>query len=151
MAQNFENLRAHILPLSEAGEFEGARLEWNLFHVELVDHSDHCPCGHPIKELCYIRNSINGHETYVGNICVNRFIGIDTGNLFPGLRRILDDERANANADLVLHAYRLGYIYENEFDFLMETRHKRLLSAKQLEWKRKINRRIISQTVVRRG
>lgn len=151
MRHNFENLKAHILPLSVSESFESARTEWDLFDIELVDEFDSCPCGQAIKELCYIRNRLNGNETYVGNVCINRFIGIDTGNLFDGLRRIVDDEYANANADLIDHAYELGYIYEREYDFLMGTRFKRRLSSKQLEWKRKINRRIINQTVVRRA
>jgi hypothetical protein len=109
---------------------------------------DNCPCGKEIKELCYIQNQLNGNKTYVGNVCVNRFIGIDTGNLFAGLRRIIEDETANANEDLIIHAYQLGYIFEREYQFLMQTRKKRLLSVKQLEWKKKINRRIVSQTVV---
>lgn len=83
-------------------------------------------------------------------MCVNRFIGIDTGNLFAGLRRIIDDDSANANEDLIIHAYQFGYIYESEYKFLMQTRRKRILSAKQIEWKRKINRRIVNQTVVRK-
>jgi hypothetical protein len=82
---------------------------------------------------------------------VNQFIGIETGNLFPGLKRIAIDETANANADLIDHAFRLGYIFEKEYKFLMDTRRKRNLSAKQTAWKIKINRRILSKTIVRRN
>lgn len=147
---NLERLTAHILPLSRASTFQAARSEWKLVGVELHEEFDSCPCGQPIKELCYIHNSVTGHRTYVGNVCINRFIGIDTGNLFAGLRKIVEDETANANADLIIHAYRLGYIYESEYDFLLQTSRKRKLSVKQLEWKRKINRRIVNKTVVRR-
>jgi len=86
----------------------------------------------------------------VGNVCINRFIGIDTGNLFAGLKRIAIDGTANANEDLIIHAYKLGYIFENEYNFLMETRLKRKLSDKQVVWKQKINRRIINKTVVQK-
>ena len=62
----------------------------------------------------------------------------------------MEDIEANANEDLIIHAYKLGYIYsEKEFDFLMETRRKRNLSPKQLAWKKKINRRIINETKVK--
>lgn len=148
---NFERLKAHILPLSNAAEWSDAKNEWRLVGIEVQEDWDNCPCGKEIKELCYIQNQLNGNKTYVGNVCVNRFIGIDTGNLFAGLRRIIDDETANANEDLIIHAYQLGYIFEREYQFLMQTRRKRLLSVKQLEWKKKINRRIVSQTVVRRN
>lgn len=148
---NFERLRAHILPLSNASEWNDAKNEWRLVGIEMQEDWDNCPCGQEIKELCYIENQLNGNRTYVGNVCVNRFIGIDTGNVFAGLRRIIEDETANPNEDLIIHAYQFGYIFESEYNFLMQTRRKRILSIKQLEWKKKINRRIVNQTVVRRN
>ena len=150
MEHNFERLKAHILPLSQAHYFEAARAEWELVGVELSEEFDSCPCGKDIKEHCYIRNRLTGNETYVGNVCINRFLGIETGNLFDGLRRIADNPRANANLDVIEHAHKLGYLYPNEYTFLLQTRLKRKLSAAQLAWKEKINRRIINQTVVRR-
>lgn len=147
---NLESLKLHIIPLSNASEWNLAKNEWRLVGVEVQDEWDHCPCGKEIKELCHIKNQLNGNITYVGNVCVNRFIGIDTGNLFAGLRRIIENDTTNPNEDLIIHSYNLGYIFENEYNFLMQTRRKRILSAKQAEWKKKINRRIISQTVVRK-
>jgi hypothetical protein len=76
---------------------------------------------------------------------------VETGNLFEGLKRIAKDLTANANNDLIEHAYRMGYLYEErEYTFLKQTMRKRILSPAQLEWKIKINRRIVSQTVVHR-
>ncbi len=150
MEHNFERLKDHILPLSVSDDFNTARTEWVLVGVEVSEEFDHCPCGQEIKEHCFIRNQLNGNTTYVGNVCINRFIGINTGNLFAGLKRIAADATANANEDLIYHAYKLGFIYESEYKFLMDTRLKRKLSDKQMEWKRKINRRIITKTVVRR-
>lgn len=148
---NLENLKNHILPLSNSSEWSDAKNEWRLVGIEVQEDWDNCPCGKEIKELCHIKNQLNGNKTFVGNICVNRFIGIDTGNLFAGLRRIIDDAEANANEDLIIHAYKFGYIYENEYKFLMQTRRKRNLTTKQLDWKMKINRRIVNQTVVRKN
>ncbi len=150
MEHNFERLKAHILPLSKAKDFEQARKEWDLIGIEVSEEFDNCPCGKEIKEHCYIRNRLNGSTTYVGNVCINRFIGISTGNLFEGLKRIIEDETANPNKDLIEHAFRFGYIFDNEYKFLMQTRLKRNLSPKQLEWKRKINVRIKNKAVVRR-
>ncbi|QDH59701.1 MULTISPECIES: hypothetical protein [Burkholderiaceae] len=148
---NFENLRAHIVPLSVSQRFDIARTEWSLVAVEISEEFDHCPCGQEIKEHCYIRNRLNGNETYVGNVCINRFIQIDTGNLFDGLKRIAKDLTANANNDLIEHAYRMGYLYsEKEYTFLKQTMRKRNLSDAQIAWKTKINRRIVAQTVVRK-
>lgn len=150
MEHNFERLKAHILPLSRAKVFDVARAEWRLVAVEISEEFDNCPCGQEIKEHCYIRNSVTGHETYVGNVCINRFIGIDTGNLFDGLRRIAEDDTANANADVIEYANERGFLYDNDYDFLKSTRLKRSLSEKQKAWKRKINRRILNKIVVQR-
>jgi hypothetical protein len=151
MDHNFEKLKEHILPLSNSPDFYTAKNEWKLVGVEIQEDWDNCPCGQAIKELCYIQNQFNHNKTYVGNVCVNQFIGIETGNLFAGLKRIAKDNAANANEDLILHAYQLGYIFEKEYQFLMQTRRKRKLSEKQLAWKEKINRRIVNQTVVRKN
>lgn len=150
MEHNFERLKAHILPLSRAKSFDAARTEWRLVAVEISEEFDNCPCGQEIKEHCYIQNTVTGHETYVGNVCINRFIGIDTGNLFDGLRRIAADETANANADVIEYANERGFLYDNEYDFLMRTRLKRVLSDRQKAWKRKINRRILNEIVVQK-
>jgi hypothetical protein len=151
MDHNLEALKAHILPLSHSDNFYIAKAEWKLVGVHISDEFDNCPCGQRIKELCFIKNSITKRQTYVGNVCVNNFIGIDTGNLFDGLRRIALDDSANANEYLIMHAYNLGYIYESEYKFLLSTRHKRKLAIKQIEWKKKINHRILAQTKVRQG
>lgn len=150
MSANFQRLKAHVISLSEANDFEAAKREWSLAGVELSEEWDNCPCGQDIKEHCFIRNTLNGNETYVGNICINQFIGIDTGNLFDGLKRIAKNRGANVNEDLIIHAHQLGYIYPDEYRFLMDTRRKRRLSEKQLSWKRKINHRILNKTVVQR-
>ena len=91
-----------------------------------------------------------GKKTYVGNVCINRFIGIDTGNLFDGLRRIAEDDTANANEDVIEYANERGFLFDKEYDFLMSSRRKRKLSQKQIAWKQKINRRIINQIVVQK-
>ena len=148
---NFEQLKAHILPLSVSNDFNTARTEWDLVGVEVSDEFDNCPCGQDIKEHCYIRNRLTGRTTYVGNVCINRFMQIETGNLFDGLKRIAQDDTANANHDLIEHAYRMGYLFsEKECTFLKQATRKRKLSQAQISWKQKINRRIIGKTIVRR-
>lgn len=150
MTHNFERLQAHILPLSHSRTFALARTEWVLEYVEVSEETDSCPCGQTIKEHCYIRNTVTGHQTYVGNVCVNRFMGMDTGSLFDGLKRIKTDPRANANLAVIAYAEARGYLFDKEPDFLRSTALKRNLSAAQIAWKEKINRRILNQTVVQR-
>lgn len=150
MTHNFERLKAHILPLSAAKNFESARSEWVLESVEVSDDFDQCPCGQDIKEHCYLHNKVTGHKTYVGNVCVNRFLLIDTGTLFDGLKRLKADAYANANHAVIDYADARGFLYDKERDFLLDTVRTRNLSTAQKAWKAKINRRILSQTVVRR-
>ena len=149
-SHNLERLKAHILPLSVSQVFESARSEWDLIFVELSEEPDHCPCGQQILEHCYIRNRLTGQETYVGNVCINRFLKIETGSLFDGLKRIRDDLGANANEAVIEYAQRNGYLFPNEYHFLHDTKRKRKPSGSQLSWKKKINSRILSKTVVRR-
>jgi hypothetical protein len=150
MEHNFERLKAHILPLSESDYFDAARLEWDLVAVEISQEMDNCPCGQEIKEHCYIQNRITGNKTYVGNVCINRFMGIDTGSLFDGLKRIAKDDAANANEAVIKYANERGFLFDKEYGFLMDTRLKKKPSRKQIDWKRKINRRIINQIVVQK-
>lgn len=146
---NFEKLKEHILPLSESSSFATAKTEWQLVAIEISDEFDNCPCGQEIKEHCYIRNRLNGNETYVGNVCIKKFLDIDTGNLFDGLKRIAKDIEANPNDDLIKHAWRMGYLHdEKEYHFLQSIKRKRKLSEKQAQWRRFINNRIVKQTKV---
>lgn len=149
MSHNLEMLKAHILPMSVSQSFNIARTEWELVAVEVTEELDQCPCGQDIKEHCFIQNRLTGAQTYVGNVCINRFMEISTGNLFAGLKRIAKNNEANANDDVIEYAFKNGYLFnEKEYDFLKRTKNKRNLSDKQIDWKRKINRRIINHTVV---
>lgn len=151
MSHNFERLKAHILPLSRSHNFELAKTEWELVAVEISEDWDNCPCGKDIKEHCYIENRVTGSKTYVGNVCINRFMGIDTGTLFDGLRRIAKDPESNPNIAVIEYAWERGFLFgEKEYSFLLSTARKRSLSPRQADWKKKINRRILNQTVVKK-
>lgn len=148
MSHNFAALREHIISLSESQEWSEAIEEWKLFGFEYNKNWDSCPCGQPIKEMCFLVNTKNGNRTHVGNVCVNTWLGIETGNLFEGLARIRKNSEASPNMDLITHAKEYGYIYDSEYDFLVGIRHKRNKSYKQLKWIQKINYRILNKTVV---
>lgn len=84
-------------------------------------------------------------------MCIKNFLGIDTGNLFEGLKRLVKDIDANPNEDLIEHAWQMGYLHdEQEYVFLKSIKRKRKLSEKQLKWKQFINKRIIKQTKVQK-
>ncbi|HFD3751002.1 TPA: hypothetical protein ACF3RZ_002194 [Enterobacter hormaechei] len=146
---NFERLKEHILSLSVSKNFEVAKTEWSLHSIEVSEEMDFCPCGQDIKENCYIENKKNGNTTYVGNVCINRFLNISTGTLFEGLKRIKKNIHANPNLALIEYANDKGYLYDKEYDFLVDTMKKRNLSEKQRLWKEKINNRILKEVVVK--
>ena len=145
-----EALKAHILSLSRSTIFEVACQEWVLDGVYVTEEWDNCPCGQDIKEHCEIANRVTGAHTFVGNVCINRFINLGTAPLFSGLKRIRDDISANANEALIRYAQSKGFLFEKELDFLLQTARKRKLSEKQLAWKEKINRRILNGIVVQK-
>ena len=131
---NFERLKEHILSLSVSKNFEVAKTEWKLHSIEVTEELDSCPCGQDIKEHCYIENKKNGNRTYVGNKCINR---------------IKENIYANPNLALIEYANDKGYLYDKEYDFLVDTMKKRNLSDKQKLWKEKINNRILKEIVVK--
>jgi len=145
MKHNFERLQKHILSLSESSDFHEAKNEWELIGFEINAGGDNCPCGQSIKEVCHLQNRLNNHRTYVDNICVFNFFTIYTGNLFAGLKRIAQDDSANAGEYLKYYACELGYISEKESCFLSKIKNNRNLSDKQLARKQKINRHIVRQ------
>lgn len=150
---NFEYLKNHILPLSQnKSDFNLAKSEWTLDHIYRTTHSGQCPCTKKgIIEHCYIRNKKNGNMTFVGNVCVRKFMDIDTGKLFSGLKKLQNDEKAKPNRDLIENAMQKGYLHGiNEYRFLKNIKMCRNLTEKQQRWLCFINRRIIQVTVVRK-
>lgn len=143
MSHSLENLKRHILPRSKASDFDMAKREWDLLDIEISEVADSCPCGQAIHDICHIRNRETGEVTYVGNVCINKFIGVDTQALFAGFKKIRKCESANMNAELIHYASSHGLLYPREEEFLYGTARKRNLSLAQLKWKRDINRRVI--------
>lgn len=143
-----EHLKEHILDLSSSNHFSEAIKEWELAGIQYSEEFTTCPCHTKIKERCYISNSINGNSTYVGNVCISRFDNeqLHTGNAFDGLRKIMADDSKMPNIALIGLSARLGYLYdEREYKFLTDNVRKRNLSEKQINWLKKINRRIINK------
>lgn len=148
---NFKQLQAAILPLSRAHDWEVARKEWRLSAIAQSDEQETCPCGkYPIIELCTIFNATTGQSIDVGNVCVNRFFGIETKKIFDCLRRIRKDDTKSINADGAALFHRTGIINQWEYQFAQTTLRKRNLSSKQLATRKSINAKILAN-VQRRG
>lgn len=88
--------------------------------------------------------------TWVGNVCVKKFMDINSGTLSDGLNLLRDNHLARPNAMLIEHAMNKGFLYgEHEYNFLRQMNRKRNISPKQEHWLQKINRRILMGIVVR--
>lgn len=150
LKKNFENLKNHILPLSENKiDFQEAKKEWKLHRIVKTEKFGKCPCSKEIKEHCYIKNKHNGNITHVGNVCLRQFMDINTNILFSGLKRIQTNNKAKPNVSLIEYAKNMGYLYgDNEYKFLYSIKGKRELSEKQVQWLLFINRRILKAIVV---
>lgn len=147
---NFQKLKEHILSIStNKVDFNEAKKEWILDYIVVTKEFGKCPCGQSIKEHCHLKNKHNEKTTFVGNVCVYRFIELKTRPIFDGLRRVRNKITAKPNPALIEYAQQRGFLYgDHEYDFLQNIKRKRSLSDKQEHWLTKINRRIVEEIVV---
>ncbi len=150
---HFERLKAAILTLSSADEWQAAKREWQLVSIVQAepDEPETCLCGHhPILELCEIQNRTTGNGATVGNQCVRRFLGLETEALFRGIRRIRKDDAKSMGPDLAVWLFERGALSQWEYDFQNDTGRKRSLSQKQNAIRQSINQKALA-AIRRRG
>lgn len=152
---NFHQLKAEILKLSRATDWEVAKKEWKLVEISEAEEPETCLCGHfPIVELCTIHNNITGHSVDVGNVCVKRFLGFRSDLIFQSLKRVRNDVTKSIGADATAFFYERGVINQWEYDFQQSTMRMRMrmrsLSMKQQAIRRQINEKVIA-SIRRRG
>lgn len=141
---NFKRLKANILEMSQATDWEVARKEWGLVGIHDVDEPETCLCGHfPIIEICHIHNRVTGHSTDVGNQCVKRFLGLRSDLIFTAIKRVRRDPTKPLNADAVAYFYERGLLNAWEYGFLQNTIRKRKLSTAQMESRLSINQKVM--------
>ena len=149
-SHNEYQLTRKIIALSEADQWQLARAEWDLQEIYFEDKPSTCLCSkYPIIEICVLRNRKNGNTAEVGNVCVNKFLGIPSKIIFDGLKRVSKDDSKALNNAASHYAFRKGWISEWEHGFLVSTARTRDLSGKQLAKRREINRRVLTR--MRRG
>jgi hypothetical protein len=153
-----------IIALSVANTWHEARLEWELDGVYMSDEPGTCLCGHyPIREHCVLRNCRNGEEVVVGNVCVNKFMDMDTGPLFTAFNRIRKNIEAALNVEAIEHAYAKGWFTPWEYGFYIDTYKKRnwkrvsacgqpnKISPGQLTKRVQINQKVLARLTSRVG
>lgn len=140
-------LSQEIVRLSIASTWAEARKEWALEKVFIQSQPSQCLCGQfPIKEICVLRNRVNGNRAEVGNVCVHQFLGLPSRKIFSALERIGDDESKALNPETIDHAHERGWINDWERAFYLDTWRKRALSSKQLAKRQQINRLVLRNT-----
>lgn len=139
-------LPEEIIALSVAENWDEARLEWRIEDIYWEEVPDTCLCGQfPINEMCYLRNIENGRRALVGNVCVRKFMGLPSGQMFDAIKRVAKDDSKPLNAEAIGHAFAKGWITEWERKFYFDTWRKRNLSLKQMAKRIQINTRVLAR------
>ncbi len=138
------HLMRKIVALSTANDWHGAKDEWRL-EVVWLEPRGVCLCGHaPITEQCLIRNCINGNAAVVGNICVKRFLGLPSDDIFKGFQRIRRNLTAALAVAAARYAYARGWLNDWEIGFCLNTVQRRTVSARERAKKVEINGRLLT-------
>src|SRR4029079_2705146 len=110
-----ETLHREILARSEAEEWHAARAEGCLKQVWTREEPQQGLCGHhPITKVCIIKNNENGKEAQVGNCCVNKFLGLNSKNMFSSVRRVEADRDASFDSASIQIAHKQRTIEASE-------------------------------------
>lgn len=141
---NKYKLIEEITSLSQSKIWLLVKLEWELDYIYFESEPETCLCGHfPIIEVCVLRNRHNRNTAIVGNICVKKFIGLPSDNIFQAIKRITKDEEKSLNLETIKYAHNKNWISDKDFNFYSDIYRKRYLTSKQLNWKVKINQRVL--------
>jgi hypothetical protein len=134
-----------ILSRSVADNWQQALQEWWLESIYFTHIPTPCLCGHPSLEHCLLVNRNNGRTTEVGNLCVTRFMNIDSERLFRALRQVRKNRQAALNPEVTELAHEMGLINDWERMFSLDTCHKptNWLSPAQLAKRVRINQKVI--------
>ncbi|MYB05041.1 MAG: hypothetical protein F4Y24_01685 [Gemmatimonadetes bacterium] len=139
-------LGRRIVELSEAADWDRARLEWRIEDIYIQRKPETCLCGHfPINELCVLRNRKNHNRAIVGNVCVKKFMKLSSDRMFAAIKRVTADETKAFNVHVIEHAFAKRWINDWERDFYLDTWRKRKLSARQMTKRREINRKVLAR------
>lgn len=148
---NFQQLKAAILLLSRATDWEVAKKEWRLVEVSEANEPETCLCGqYPIIELCTIFNATTGKSVDVGNVCVKRFLGFRSDLIFQSLKRVRADRDKAIGPDATAFFHERGVINDWEYQFQQSTMRRHNLSERQMITRRRINEKVL-RAVKRRG
>jgi hypothetical protein len=142
---NFEQLKAEMIERSREQEWNQAKLEWDLEDVFRVSEERDCLCGHnPILQICTLRNQLTRQTAEVGNVCVERFLGMRSKRIFSAIKRIRDDENRSLNKEAIGMFCKLKVIsYPDAEEYLRFYRRRKNVTDNQRELRRGVNAAVI--------
>jgi hypothetical protein len=149
-ARLIDALRGAILESSEnKDDFVEACKEWRLASRYINrspdrDSWERCICGHAIRDVVRILNTVNGKELVVGKHCIDRFKFIPS-KLFASLRRVERNPDRSVTDSTLNYFYVHDHITDDVYDFYMDVKRHPLksLNEKQLQRKHEINAELI--------
>jgi hypothetical protein len=111
-----------------------------------------CICGVHIEEHCLIKNTLTGHQIWVGNCCVKHIdadiyeqVNRAKNCLHTIIEKGIDCVGNKPNEDVIQTALKQGILTSNDIDFLHSIGRKTKLSPKQKKWLSDIKKRLIEQ------
>jgi hypothetical protein len=143
---NFEQLRAEMIARSREQEWDQAKLEWDLEDVFRVSEERDCLCGHnPILQICTLRNQLTRQTAEVGNVCVERFLGMRSKRIFSAIKRIRDDGNRSLNKEAIGMFRKLKVIsYQDAEEYLLFYRRRKNVTDAQRELRREANAAVLA-------
>lgn len=143
---NFEQLKAEMLALSNSADWNEAKTEWELHSVVRVSEEQFCLCGHhPIFQICTLKNQVNTKLADVGNVCVEKFLGMRSKRIFSALKRVRLDPSKNLNRDALDIFVNLRVIGLQDRDYYLSYYRRRVnITEEQKKHRLTINTRIIA-------
>lgn len=144
---NFAQLQQEIFKRSqESADWTLCKNEWGVHDIYKVGEEQTCLCGHhPIFQICQLQNEVTRDFADVGNVCVQKFIGLRSKRLFAALDRIAKDLRRSLNKEAIELYTHLRIIGAGEAEeYLSFYRRRKNVTDEQYEFKEAINSRILA-------
>ncbi len=143
---NFEQLKAAMIERSREKDWQQAKLEWDLWDVYRVGEEQECLCGHhPIFQICTLKNQLTRKTAEVGNVCVEKFLGMRSKRIFSALRRIRADPARSLNKESVEMFMRLEIISAQDAEeYLSFYRRRKNVTDAQRALKHRVNHNVVA-------
>lgn len=144
---NFVQLKQEIFARSlEKVDWTLCKNEWRVNDIYRVSEQQTCLCGHhPIFQICELKNEVTRTIADVGNVCVQKFIGLRSKRLFAALARVQSDPARSLNKEAIELYTHLRVIGAQEAEeYLSFYRKRKNVTEEQKQFKIAINQKIVA-------